>query len=585
MKYIFSLMLALAAPTLIQAQLVSVFHEVEYTGDGTIPGYPAGFTTYRIYASLADGTDALSAVFAANNDPLLMGSDSDTMWNTSFGGVTGSDINAAFVAFFPEIAYDSMVTIGRASSADPGGAITAVVADPVNAFADALGAAATSGVDLVLTDGTWYTSVDQVNAYGTGTDFRVLLGQVTCSGDVEYQLNIQLNDGGIGGNILQYVWNQDAVDSSQQFNSSLSYPPLVPGCVDSNACNYDATATIGDGSCIFPDGCTDPVACNYNAAAICNDGSCDFGLWYLPNNAGDGPVTQACDAPEGYYLAVQSCIENIIAADPYCVDANWDVICMRAYNCCLEINGCGDLNACNYDEFACWDDTLCTYGGCSDPFACNFDPDATCDDGSCLLPDGCTDSTACNFDPDATCDDGSCILPDGCTDSTACNYQPSADCDDGSCIFPGCTDSLACNYQPAAGCDNGSCTFPGCTDSLACNYDSAAGCNDGSCTYPGCTDSLACNYQPAAGCDDGSCTYPGCTDPASVNYNPTAGCDDGSCILTLGSMVIDDVADLMFAEQLYLEVFIEDGQDIYAAYGSLSFDPSLYAFVEGIPGP
>ena len=70
-----------------------------------------------------------------------------------------------------------------------------------------------------------------------------------------------------------------------------------------------------------------------------------------------------------------------------------------------------------------------------------------------------------------------------------------------------------------------------------------------------------------------------------MNYDPTAGCDDGSCILTLGSMVIDDVADLMFAEQLFLEVFIEDGQDIYAAYGSLSFDPSLYSFVEGIPGP
>ncbi|MGC6533315.1 MAG: hypothetical protein ACON34_09965, partial [Flavobacteriales bacterium] len=65
-------MCAASAP----AQLVNVFHEVEYTADGTIPGYPAGFTTYRIYASMADGTDAMTAAFAAGNDPLTLGSDS-----------------------------------------------------------------------------------------------------------------------------------------------------------------------------------------------------------------------------------------------------------------------------------------------------------------------------------------------------------------------------------------------------------------------------------------------------------------------------------------------------------------------------
>ena len=159
------------------------------------------------------------------------------------------------------------------------------------------------------------------------------------------------------------------------------------------------------------DGCTDPTACNYDAAATCDDGSCDYGLWYLPNNVGDGPVTQACEAPEGYYLAVQSCIETVIAADPYCVNTNWDNICMRAYNCCLGINGCGDASACNYDIEACWDNTLCTYGGCNDPFACNFDPAAGCDDGSCTYDCyGCTYADAENYDPTATVDDDSCTF-------------------------------------------------------------------------------------------------------------------------------------------------------------------------------
>ena len=74
---------------------------------------------------------------------------------------------------------------------------------------------------------------------------------------------------------------------------------------------------------------------------------------------------------------------------------------------------------------------------------------------------GCTDLTACNYDPSATIDDGSCdfISCIGCTDSTACNYDPLAINDDGSCGYViGCTDSLAFNYDILATCDDGSCT-------------------------------------------------------------------------------------------------------------------------------
>lgn len=45
------------------------------------------------------------------------------------------------------------------------------------------------------------------------------------------------------------------------------------------ACNYDAAATLADGSCEFTScaGCTYPEALNYDAAAIYDDGSCtDF---------------------------------------------------------------------------------------------------------------------------------------------------------------------------------------------------------------------------------------------------------------------------------------------------------------------
>ncbi|WP_306643637.1 reprolysin-like metallopeptidase [Sanyastnella coralliicola] len=252
------------------------------------------------------------------------------------------------------------------------------------------------------------------------------------------------------GNVLV---SMAVANYGSQVVENFCVPVGTPGCTDPTACNYDATATVHDGSCDFTCfGCTDPAACNFSAVATIDDGSCE-----LPD-------------------------------------------------------GCTDASACNYDPSATCDDGSCILpDGCTNAAACNYDPAAVCDDGSCQLPDGCTDASACNYDPAAQCDDGSCILPDGCTNAAACNYDPAATCDDGSCILPdGCTDASACNYDPAAVCDDGSCVLPdGCTDASACNYDPAATCDDGSCILPdGCTDASACNYDPAATCDDGSCIAP-----------------------------------------------------------------------------
>jgi hypothetical protein len=53
---------------------------------------------------------------------------------------------------------------------------------------------------------------------------------------------------------------------------------LPRGCTDPRATNYNPSAVINDGSCIFPDtrvrGCTDRRATNYNPNAVVDDGSC-----------------------------------------------------------------------------------------------------------------------------------------------------------------------------------------------------------------------------------------------------------------------------------------------------------------------
>ena len=104
------------------------------------------------------------------------------------------------------------------------------------------------------------------------------------------------------------------------------------GCTDPNADNYNASATVDDGSCTYPSvvqGCTDPTACNYDSTATIDDGSC-------------------------------------------------------SYNCV----GCMDNTACNYDPIATIDDGSCFYNclGCTDPTATNYNATAIIDDGSCIYP-------------------------------------------------------------------------------------------------------------------------------------------------------------------------------------------------------
>ena len=284
-------------------------------------------------------------------------------------------------------------------------------------------------------------------------------GYCDCSGNV-------LDAVGTCGGACQNDFNGDGICDDDS----------IPGCTYEVACNYDPSASINDGSCLFNCyGCTDPIACNYTPSATIDNGIC----WY----------------PEASYDCGLNCL----------IDTDADGVCDD-----LEVFGCTDLGACNFEPAATELDDSCSYPGCTDSTACNFEPEAGCDDGSCAADGevGCTDEAACNFNPNAICSIDDCLYVDicgicggpgieGCTNPLADNFDPMAGCDDFSCLVSGCTLQGACNYEPTANVDDASCEFEcaGCLNPNAINYN------------PFATESIpeACIFLPQEEVNTGTC--------------------------------------------------------------------------------
>ena len=125
-------------------------------------------------------------------------------------------------------------------------------------------------------------------------------------------------------------------DAGYDCRHCIQYPVLrfeteeISGCIDASACNYDATATLDNGSCEYLScavyGCTDATACNYDDTATQDDGSCE------------GPPTGLnCDG---------SCVN----------DSDSDGVCDEN-----EVAGCTDEDALNFNEDATDNDDSCIY--------------------------------------------------------------------------------------------------------------------------------------------------------------------------------------------------------------------------------
>tara|TARA_B110000046_G_C12909191_1_gene362070 strand:- start:47 stop:985 length:939 start_codon:yes stop_codon:yes gene_type:complete len=256
--------------------------------------------------------------------------------------------------------------------------------------------------------------------------------------------------------------------------------------MDSTACNYDASATQDDGSCVAPDpiyGCACEVDVSVVASLagqVTSDPSEVTGAgalttvtidlnWANPLDNGSWPADMLVQigAPDG------SCIEfgGFNYASGACASQGdylvvypetWQVEVSGVYTAVVDlsaaaVSGDGVWSVTIFNGYltstgADYDATFTLEGicpgefvevlGCTDAASCNYDPAANTDDGTCEYTScsGCTDAAACNFDATSTIDDGSCESAScaGCTDATACNYDATSTIDDGLCEFASC---------------------------------------------------------------------------------------------------------------------------------------------------
>jgi len=208
-------------------------------------------------------------------------------------------------------------------------------------------------------------------------------------------------------------------------------------------------------------------------------------------------------------------------------------------------------------------DVLVEIMGCMDPEADNYNSEANVDDGSCVYTIDCDSATALQL-----------IMSDSYGDGWNGNYFELYDIDgnqlvtttleSGSsgtydfCLNDGCysivtTDSgswtsevswslvdatgssLATGLSPSSTSIslNQDCGFvTGCTDASACNYNSDANVDDGSCvyaaTYYDCDGNCISDIDSDGICDE--LEIYGCMDQTASNYNPNATEEDGSCL-------------------------------------------------------
>ena len=339
--------LTFVALLLLGCQTLGFAQNYSITVEGTPASIP-GSTTYRFYVDLNDPTDRVSAVFGNNQANMSVNTPAGAFNSTFNASWNASGINPAFVAVFPELADDTYATIGLEGPASSSGVVGAadpsIVEDadqPITPYF--LTDGATNLESTTLTGASWYILNTASNGLPQGADLRVLIMQVTTSGDISGQINAQVFPLGVGADQYQGIAPFNG-EGTFDLVCSGGNCPAASGCTDSAACNYDADATEDDGTCEFTScaGCTDATACNYDPAATLDDSSCTYAE---ANQDCDGNCLVAvdCNGECGGTAVVDECGVcgggGIPAGDCDCDGNVADAIGVCGGDCAADSNG------------------------------------------------------------------------------------------------------------------------------------------------------------------------------------------------------------------------------------------------------
>ena len=207
--------------------------------------------------------------------------------------------------------------------------------------------------------------------------------------------------------------------------------------------------------------------------------------------------------------------------------------------------------------------------GCTDALACNYNADATDDDGSCAQLDECGTCGGSGI-PDGACDcDGNILddcgvcggpgIPEGACDCDG-NVLDALGVCGGDCAADADADGLCDDIDPCVGIldECGVCNGPGAIDDCGCssipdgdcdcdgNQLDALGVCGGACAADVDADGLCDDIDPCVGILDecGVCNGPGATFDCGCTEIPDGDCDcDGNVADALGVCGGDCAAD------------------------------------------
>ena len=384
-------------------------------------GVIEGQTTYRAYVDMINTGDFLSSVYGNEMEHLSFSTELGFYNDAAATGATAAGINPFFVTFFPSLAADSWLTIGIEAQPTGEEVTISTVEDTEQPYLGCFSAtSALSGQDVEIntqTGGAWYVLNGTPNGLGDDNG-QVLVLQFTTGGSFSGLLNVQIFENGDGQSDIRKAFAFDGTGTFYAEGDDTGGPDIVQGCMDAEACNYDSTATEDDGSCQYIDACGvcggdgfAEGACDCDGNTLDALGVCGGTCTADANENGvcdDAEVLGCMDATACNYDDSATSDDGSCAVEDECGVCGGDGIADGACDC--EGNVLDECGVCGGDGIAegdcdCEGNELDALGVCGGSCTSDANENGICDD---LELAGCTDSAACNYNGDATEDDGSC---------------------------------------------------------------------------------------------------------------------------------------------------------------------------------